>query len=158
MPAKQTGTGRRATPVDAIGLLKADHAKVSALFEKYEHSRQDSVKQRLAQQICDELTVHTKLEEEIFYPAVREAIGDDDLMDEATVEHAGAKSLISQLRAAEPSAKLFDAKVTVLSEYIKHHVKEEHTEMFPKARKSGADLKELGARMAARKKVLAAAK
>ena len=154
MPTKRSKAVRRPT-VDAISLLKADHQKVSWLFERYEKSRQDSVKQRLARQICDELTVHTKVEEEIFYPAVREAIGDEDLMDEATVEHAGAKALISQIKASRPSAELFDAKVTVLSEYIKHHVKEEHQEMFPKARKSGVDLKELGTRIAARKKTLA---
>jgi hemerythrin superfamily protein len=155
MPTKRRTIARRST-VDAISLLKADHHKVSGLFDRYEHSRQESVKERLAKQICDELTVHTKVEEEIFYPAVREAIGEADLMDEATVEHAGAKALIRQIQAGHAGADLFDAKVTVLSEYIKHHVKEEHKEMFPKARKSGVDMKELGTRIAERKKALRA--
>lgn len=153
---KQSPPRRRAAaPRDAIALLKADHEKVTGLFERFERSRQDEVKQRLADEICAELTVHATIEEEIFYPAVREAIGDDDLMDEATVEHAGAKDLIAQIRDASPGDELYDAKVTVLGEYIRHHVKEEHSEMFPKARQSGVDLKELGNRLSERKQALA---
>jgi len=154
MPVKKPSTRKSTT--DAIALLKADHAKVSSLFERYDHTRNDSVKKKLAEQICGELEVHTQVEEEIFYPRVREAIGDDDLMDEATVEHAGAKNLIAQLKKGDIVDDLYDAKVTVLSEYIKHHVKEEHKEMFPKARKSGVDLKELGQEIARRKRVLKA--
>ena len=141
---------------DAITLLKADHKAVSALFDRFEHSRGAGAKHRLAQRICQALVVHTKIEEKIFYPAVRPAIEDDDLMDEALVEHAGAKELIAQIKRGKPGAPLYDAKVTVLSEYIKHHVKEEHTELFPKARKTGLDMKALGAKLLARKRALGA--
>jgi hemerythrin superfamily protein len=153
MPTKRS-TKKRTKPSDAIALLKADHQEVSALLERFEKSRQDTVKADVAQRICDALTVHAKIEEEIFYPAVREAIDDDDLMDEATVEHASLKSLIGQIQAQRPGSDMFDAKVTVLGEYVKHHVKEEQQEMFPKARKSGVDLKELGARLQQRKAAL----
>ena len=145
---------RRTASTDAIVLLRADHQNVSAMFERFERSRQESVKDELARTICDELTAHAAVEEEIFYPAVREAIGDDDLMDEAAVEHASAKALIAEIRKARSGTDMFDAKVTVLGEYIKHHVKEEQNEMFPKARKSGVDLKELGARIQQRKEAL----
>ena len=113
-------------------------------------------RQSLAQQICGELKIHTTLEEEIFYPAARAALGEkgSDLLDEAKVEHASAKDLIAQLEDASPTDDLFDAKVTVLGEYIKHHVKEEHEELFPKCRKARMDLKAIGAAMAARKKEL----
>lgn len=141
-------------PQDAIALLRADHAKVSALFEQFEKARKDLQKEKLAQQICMELTVHTTIEEEIFYPAVREETGDDDMLDEADVEHASAKELIAQIQAGGPQQDKWDAKVTVLGEYIKHHVKEEQNEMFPKARKTKLDMKELGARMLARKEQL----
>ncbi|MDX2167578.1 MAG: hemerythrin domain-containing protein [Deltaproteobacteria bacterium] len=147
MPTKQ----RREAKPNAITLLKEDHRQVSALFERFERSRQDGAKKKLADQICDELTAHAEIEEQIFYPAVRQAVRDDDMMDEATVEHATAKALIKQIRAASPGDPMYDAKLTVLSEYIKHHVKEEQGEMFPKARKSGVDLQELGARMASHK-------
>jgi hemerythrin-like domain-containing protein len=150
------GRSKASRPQDAIALLKADHANVQAMFERFEKTRQETTKQELARRICDELTVHATIEEEIFYPEVREEIGDEDLMDEATVEHASAKDLIAQIRRMKAGDELFDAKVTVLGEYIKHHVKEEHTEMFPKARKSGVDLKELGARLADRKHQLGA--
>ena len=136
---------------DALALLKADHGLVQELFEKFEKARTEKQKATLAEQICTELTIHAQIEEEILYPAVREAIGEDDLMDEADVEHAGAKDLIAQIEASAPGEDHFDAKVTVLGEYIKHHVKEEESEMFPKVRKSDLDLKELGAEMSARK-------
>ena len=151
-PSRRTG---KAAP-DAITLLKADHKAVSALFDRFEHSRGSGVKYKLAQKICQTLIVHTKIEEQIFYPTVRPAIEDDDLMDEALVEHAGAKELIAQIKRGKPAAPLYDAKVTVLSEYIKHHVKEEHTELFPKARKTGLDMKALGAKLLARKRALGA--
>ena len=105
----------------------------------------------MVEPICSELTVHTTIEEEIFYPAVREAIDDEDLMDEADVEHASAKELIAQLEAANPGDDQYDAKVTVLGEMIDHHVKEEEGEMFPKARKADIDSAALGEEMAARK-------
>ncbi len=113
--------------------------------------RATQAKQQLAQQICDELTVHTTIEEEIFYPAARAAIGDEALMDEADVEHAGAKELIAQIKQMKATESHYDAKVTVLGEQIDHHVKEEQGEMFSKVKKSKLDTKALGAKMAARK-------
>lgn len=138
---------------DAIELLTADHAAVKAMFERFKKlgEKDYAVKEELALQICDELTVHTTIEEEIFYPAAREAIGDEDLMDEADIEHAGAKDLIAQIREMEASESHYDAKVTVLGEQIDHHVKEEQGDMFPKVKKSKLDTKALGAEMAARK-------
>jgi hemerythrin superfamily protein len=151
-PRRSTTRGNRSP--DAIKMLKDDHETVAALLKRFEGSRQDSVKGGLAERICSELTVHATIEEEIFYPAVREAIDDDDLMDEAKVEHASLKALIGQIQAARPGSGLFDAKVTVLGEYVKHHVKEEQQEMFPKARKSGLDLQALGERLLQRKQQL----
>jgi hemerythrin superfamily protein len=139
---------------DAIALLRADHAKVQDLFDEFEKSRKDSVKEKLAQQICMELTIHTAIEEEIFYPAVREAIKDGDMLDEAEVEHASAKELIAQIEGGAASDDKWSAKVTVLGEYIRHHVKEEQNEMFPKAKKSRLDLKALGEQLATRKQEL----
>jgi hemerythrin superfamily protein len=129
----------RSTP-DACTLLDADHRKVKAMFKDYEaltKSRAASASQKkrdLATQICLELTVHAQIEEEIFYPALREAIKDTDLLDEAEVEHASAKDLIAQIQDATDVNDMFDAKVTVLGEYIDHHVKEERNEIFVKAR------------------------
>jgi hemerythrin superfamily protein len=146
----------RARQPDAIGMLKADHARVETMFDEFEKSRKDSRKVQLAQLICMELKVHTALEEEIFYPAVREALGEDDLLDEAEVEHASAKDLIRQIEGGSPQEDKWDAKVMVLGEYIKHHVKEEHSEMFPKARKSRLDLKVLAEQMSERRDQLMA--
>ena len=109
---------------DAIALLKADHRKVEDLFEKFENARSDR-KQALVQEICTELCIHATIEEEIFYPACKGEIEDDDLLEESYVEHDGAKVLIAELLDSEPDAEFYDAKVTVLSEMIKHHVKEE---------------------------------
>jgi hemerythrin superfamily protein len=144
--------------MNAISLLMKDHKNVKALFAQYESlsDRSFATKKKLAEQICHELTVHTQVEEEIFYPAVRRPIHDGDLMDEAVVEHASAKELIAQILAMDPSEDLYDAKVTVLSEQIEHHVKEEEGDMFPKVRKTGVDLDALGEQMAARKEQLAA--
>jgi len=111
----------------------------------------DGEKAELAARICAALTVHAQIEEEIFYPAVREAIDDEDLMDEAEVEHAGAKSLISQIEGMQPGDPLYDAKVTVLGEQVEHHIKEEEGEMFTQIRKSDLDLEELGVEMLTRK-------
>ena len=144
--------------MNAISLLMKDHKNVKALFAQYEglSDRSFATKKKLADQICHELTAHTQVEEEIFYPAVRRPIHDGDLMDEAEVEHASAKELIAQILAMDPSEDLYDAKVTVLSEQIEHHVKEEEGDMFPKVRKTGVDLDALGEQMAARKEQLAA--
>ena len=142
-------------PMDATALLRKDHETVSALFEQYEKARSNTRKFDLVQEICHELTIHAAIEEEIFYPAVRKAIQDDDMLDEALVEHAGLKDLIAQVEGKDiDSEPMFDAKITVLSEYVKHHVKEEQDEMFPKAKKSGLDLKALGAQLAERKEEL----
>jgi hemerythrin superfamily protein len=142
---------------DAIAMLTEDHNKVKALFKQFEKLKEqedaDEEMGDLVAQICAELTIHSTLEEEIFYPAVREAIDDDDLMDEADVEHASAKELIAELETSSPGDDHYNAKVTVLGEYVVHHVKEEEGEMFPKARKA-IDTEAVGAEMAARKSEL----
>jgi hemerythrin superfamily protein len=154
--SKQT-KGRAPTgadTVDAIELLTEDHENVKALFEQYEGlgDRAHATKKKLATQICTELIKHSTAEEEIFYPAVREAGKDnEDLVDEAVVEHASAKDLIAQIMEMDPSDELFDAKVKVLSELIDHHVQEEEGEMFPKARQAKLDLEALGQEIEARK-------
>ena len=149
---------KSADTVDAITLLTEDHENVKAMFEQYEAlgARAHVTKKKLATQICTELTKHATAEEEIFYPAVRAAGKDkEELVDEAVVEHASAKELIAQILDMEPSEDLFDAKVKVLSELIDHHVQEEEGEMFPKARKAGLDLEQLGQHIAERKAVIA---
>ena len=151
---KQAASSRRPSSrraPDAIALLKADHQAVQKLFDQFEKTRSADRKSAIADQICRELTIHTQIEEEILYPAARGVLREEDLIDEATVEHQGAKDLIQQIEGGKPGDDLFDAKVKVLGEYIKHHVKEEHTEMFPKVRKTKLDLRELGMRLAFRK-------
>ncbi len=143
---------------NAIALLKADHTAVSALFTDYESARSTTKKKGIVAEICTALSVHAQIEEEIFYPDVKLALKDKLLVPEATVEHAGVKDLIAQLEGVEPDGEMYDAKVKVLSEYVKHHVKEEQNEMFPKVKESSLDLNELGARMAARKSELLAAR
>jgi|HubBroStandDraft_1064217.scaffolds.fasta_scaffold107261_2 hypothetical protein len=141
---------------DAIALLKADHRKVEDLFAKFEAAKGAVQKQALVKQICTELTVHTVIEEEIFYPACRGQT-DDDLLNEAYVEHDGAKVLIAELEASQPDEEFYDAKVKVLSEQIEHHVHEEEMRsegMFAQARAAGLDMDDLGARMAARKQTV----
>lgn len=141
-----------ATP-DAVKLLKDDHKQVEGWFGDFEKTNSASKKQKLADQICLALRVHTQIEEEIFYPACREAGVEEDMMDEADVEHDGAKKLIAEIEAGKAGDDHWDAKVTVLGEMIKHHVKEEEQRdgMFAKAKKSDLDLKELGAELKARK-------
>ena len=146
-----------AAPKDAIALLKADHEAVSGLFAEYEKARTAAKKKALVTEICQALSVHAQIEEEIFYPAVKAALKDKLLVPEATVEHAGVKELIAQIDGVEPDGEMFDAKVTVLSEYVRHHVKEEQNEMFPKAKAASLDMRELGSRMGARKLELMAA-
>jgi len=158
-PASKTArkTARAsAKPADAIKLLKDDHKEVKGYFKQYESLEDDAEKQALADKICLALTVHAQIEEEIYYPAAREAIDDDDLLDEAEVEHASAKQLIAEIKAMKAGDRLFDAKVTVLGEYIDHHVEEEESEMFPESRDSDLDLKALGAQLATRKAELMA--
>ncbi len=153
MTSLKTAAPNKATPApkDAIALLKADHQAVSQLFAEYEKTRSVANKKALVAQICTALSVHAQIEEEIFYPAVKAALKDKLLVPEATVEHGSVKDLIAQLEGVEPDGEMFDAKVKVLAEYVKHHVKEEQNEMFPKAKGTSLDLAELGARMAARK-------
>ena len=145
---------------DAISMLIADHKNVKHLFKTFrtlaEEGADAELKTQLVTQICDELRIHMLIEEDIFYPAVQRAVADDDLMDEAYVEHAGAMDLIEQLEAMLPEEDLYDAKVTVLGEMIEHHVKEEEGEMFPKVRKARLDLADLGDQMLMRKRTLTA--
>ncbi len=148
---------RKATP-DAIALLKEDHRKVEGLFEKFEKARGEDRKKALAREICTELTIHAMIEEEVFYPACHDQIEDEDLLDESYVEHDGAKVLISEIMS-NMGAQFFEAKVTVLSEMIKHHVKEEEKRsegLFAQARDAGLDVETLGDRLKARKKQLKA--
>ena len=152
-------TTKQNQPKDAIELLVNDHREVSAMFKQYEElgDRAKVTKKKLADQICNALTLHATIEEEIFYPAVREAIKDaEDMVDEAVVEHASAKDLIAQIQDMDAEDELYDAKVKVLGEQIEHHVEEEEKEMFPKVRKSGLDLAALGTEMMGRKEELAA--
>jgi hemerythrin superfamily protein len=143
---------------DPIQLLTADHKQVDALFKQYEKLCDDdgsaADRSALAEKICAMLTVHSTIEEEIFYPFARDAIEEQDLLDEALVEHASAKDLIEQIRASSPDAELYDAKVQVLGEYIRHHVKEEEGELFPKVKKSKVDLTAVGVALKARKEEL----
>ena len=158
-PAKSLPGAKRQK--DACDLLDADHKAVKAMFKEYEtltesRSRSPARKRQLADRICRELSVHATVEEEVFYPAARKAIKDNPLMNEATVEHASAKDLIAQIRGMDAGDEMFDAKVTVLGEYIDHHVKEERTEMFVKVRKTKLDLVKLGEQLQQRKEVLMA--
>jgi hemerythrin-like domain-containing protein len=151
------GTTTRGSKNDAIKLLVADHAKVKKMFKEFEKlckKNDDEGKEELATEICKELSIHAQLEEEIFYPAAREAIDDEDLMNEAMVEHASAKDLIAQIQSINVSDPIYVALVTVLGEYVNHHIAEEQNEIFPRAQKSKMDLEEIGSEIAERKKVL----
>ena len=159
-PPKAEKTAENTAPktmkvADAVDLLTDDHLQVGALFKQYEKLADKEApadqRQMLAQTICDMLKAHTTIEEEIFYPAARQAGLDADLLDEADIEHASAKDLIAQIEAGTPDDDHYDAKVTVLGEYITHHVVEEHTEMFTKCRRSSMDLVALREQMAERK-------
>lgn len=139
---------------DAFALLSSDHKRVKSLFKQFESLKDEGdagQKEALVETICNELTIHAQIEEEIFYPALREAIDDEDLMDEADVEHASAKQIIAQLEQLQVDGDHYDAMVTVLGEYVDHHIKEEEGEMFSKARKADIDSAALGDEMAVRK-------
>ncbi|MEA3054018.1 MAG: hypothetical protein QOG72_2921 [Sphingomonadales bacterium] len=145
-----------ARDMDATHLLAQDHRKVEELFEQFEKASGDGRKEKIARQICTELKVHSMIEEEIFYPALRGKISDDDL-DEAYVEHDGAKVLINEIEAGGPDEDYYDAKVKVLQEQIEHHVEEEEKSrgnLFQQARATDVDLEALGRQMAARKEEL----
>jgi len=143
----------RAALDNAIAVLTADHDRVLELFDRFTRIKSNGPqKAHLVERICDELELHTRVEEELFYRSVREVIDDADLMDEAVVEHASAKALIEQLRGMKPGDGRYDAIVTVLGEYVKHHVREEQDVMFPKVRATDLDLLALGRAIKTRKR------
>jgi hemerythrin-like domain-containing protein len=152
------GRQRHGASSRALDLLRADHQKVRNLFREFESLRgiddEDERKAELVDEICYELTLHTMVEEEIFYPVLRSAIDDDELMDEADVEHAGLRELISQLEVMYPGDDHFDATVSVLGEEVGHHIDKEEGEMFEAARRAGIDLARLGEQLAARREEL----
>lgn len=159
-PAKKPAATATAAKTDVTILLTRDHTEVHKLFKQYEKladaQAAPSDRHALAEEICTKLTAHATAEEELFYPAAREAGIESDLLDEAEVEHASAKDLIAQIRAMSPDEDLYDAKVKVLGEYIDHHVQEEEEEMFPKCRRSKMDLAGLARLVAERKAELLA--
>ncbi len=141
----------------ALDLLKADHQKISEAFTRFERNRAHSSaaeKQDLVDRVCIELTIHAAVEEEIFYPAVRLASDAGDVIDQASIEHRSIKQLVGELERMEPEDALYDAKFKVLGEYVRHHVKEEENEIFPKARKAEIDLQAMGGRILERKREL----
>ena len=152
------GANKKRAGKDAIALLKADHRQVEKWFREFDKAKEGARKGKLATNICDALKVHTQIEEEIFYPAFLEASEEKDMHHEAEIEHKGAKRLIADIESSRPSDDYYDAMVTVLSEMIKHHVKEEEQPggMFAKARRSDMDLDALGRRMKSRKDELEA--
>lgn len=154
--ARKPSTETKTKPQEATALLRADHKMVEDLFDQFEAARTSTKKKALAAQICQELTIHAQIEEEIFYPKVKAALKDKELIPEATVEHASLKDLIAQIEANADDDEMFEAKVKVLSEYVKHHVKEEQNEIFPKAKASKLDLVALGEELAQRKEELSA--
>lgn len=145
---------------DATALLQADHTLVNDLFTDYESAHSATQKKGLVDKICLKLSVHAQIEEEIFYPAVKQALKDSKedskLVPEALVEHATLKALIAEVEGVEPGDEMFDAKIKVLSEYVKHHVREEEDEIFPKIKVTSLDMYELGAQLAERKAELTA--
>lgn len=151
MTQKKTSSSSKSTAVDIIKLLKSDHKKVKDLFKEFDEILKEgnngNEKEKLVQQICEELTLHALAEETIVYPIAREVIDDEELMNEAEVEHAGAKALISQLESMSPDDSHYDAKVIVLKEYIEHHVGEEEGIMFAKLAKSKIDGTEMAAQV-----------
>ncbi len=154
--AAKKSAPKKSAPKDATAMLRADHKLVSGLFEQFEKTKSDARKTSIVAQICKELTVHAQIEEEIFYPAVKAALKDKELVPEALVEHASVKDLIAAVEGKAPHGEMYDAKVRVMGEFVKHHVKEEEKEMFTKARKTKLDMKALGAQMATRKEELMA--
>ncbi|MGZ3237936.1 MAG: hemerythrin domain-containing protein [Burkholderiaceae bacterium] len=148
------------TKHDAISVLSEDHKQVQAMFKQFEkltgHKNNEDKKKELVQEICVALTIHTKAEEELFYPVAREAISDREMLDEAYVEHASAKELIKQLQTMRPGEDFYDAKVLVLGEYINHHIKEEESKIFPAMKKAKVDLETLGENISQRKDELTA--
>lgn len=153
-PLKREPQTRRRGAVSAIELLKQDHQEVQQLFEQFEEAEGEANKEELARKICMELTVHAQIEEEIFYPQARKATQDDDLLDEALVEHDSAKKLIAEIEEMDAGDDLFDAKVKVLGEQIKHHIEEEESELFPELDGAKIDLEAIGEQLTRRKQEL----
>jgi hypothetical protein len=154
-----TKTAQSKQKQDAISILKADHDKVKKMFKQFKalhENEEDDQAAELVGQICNELKIHTAVEEEIFYPALREVIDDEDLMDEAEVEHQSAKELIEKIEGGSEQGDKHAAMVTVLGEYVNHHIEEEQDEMFPKAKRAKLDLEELGQQIMTRKQELKA--
>ena len=155
--ARQGRSAARSARQDAIAILKADHRQVEGWFKQFEGTESKQRKGTLAGKICEALKVHTTIEEELFYPAFLQATEDKEIHHEAEVEHNGAKKLIAEIEDSNPDDEYYDAKVTVLREMIKHHVKEEEKPggMFAEARRSDMDLEALGEQLRARKQELA---
>jgi hemerythrin superfamily protein len=151
--APRKAAGKSAAVPDAVALLQADHREVKGWFDEYEKTDSDARKAKLSTQICQALKVHTQIEEEIFYPVSREYLKgeDEEMVDEAVVEHASAKDLIAEIEAMRVGDDLYDAKVKVLGEMIDHHVQEEEKEYFPACKKTEMDLVAVGAKLKARK-------
>jgi hemerythrin superfamily protein len=159
MARPASSPARRSATHTALDLLKADHAAVSKLFKQFagfKKSLDRDRMQQVAQEACKALAIHARIEEEIFYPAVRDAADADAALDEADVEHSHIKELVAQLEGAGPVDGQFEARVKVLSEYVRHHVDEEEKTIFSKARNAGLDLVALGQDLQARKEELGA--
>jgi hypothetical protein len=153
---KTTGARSASETQSALDLLEEDHREVEGYFAAYEDLEDEAEKEELATKICLALRVHTQIEEEIFYPAARKATEDDDLLDEAAVEHASAKRLIEEIEAMEVGDDLYDAKVKVLGEQVRHHVKDEEAELFPEVKSAKMDIEEIGKKLSQRKTTLLA--
>jgi len=148
---RKTKSRKKADAEDAFALLHEDHQKVDKLFKQFEKAKDENERGQIAETVCGELEVHATLEEELFYPAVREAIEEQDLIEEAAVEHQTVKNLIARIKELDPSDPKHAAHVTVLGEYVRHHVKEEEGEIFKKAKAAKLDVEALGQEMRARK-------
>lgn len=157
--SKSSHRGSKTSEQDALDILAADHKQVIEMFDEFQQMKEDNApdeeaKQLLVEAACAELTIHMQVEEELFYPTLRDAIDDMDLLDEAEVEHASVKRLITELAAMQPEDDLYDAKFSVLGEYVKHHIQEEEKQIFPKAKKAEIDLDGLGNEIRQRKQEL----
>lgn len=151
--ARSTSKAASDAPRDAIALLKQDHRVVERLFDEFEEADDDQL-QMIAERVCQLLTVHAQIEEELLYPPAKQALEEEEdieLVNEANVEHQSAKDLIAKIEDMTPEDESFKATVKVLGEYIKHHVKEEENELFPKVKKTDLDLKDMGAQLLERK-------
>lgn len=154
--SKAAHRASKASTYDALHILSDDHKNILEMFDEFkqmkdERDTDDDAKQELVESACTELTIHAQVEEEVFYPAARDALDNMDLLDEAEVEHASARQLISELSAMQPGDDLYDAKFTVLGEYVRHHIQEEEKKLFPKLKKADIDLEELGEEIGQRK-------